>query len=219
MSQATNTRFFKHYKNKPYKLLGIARHSETLEEMALYESLYDNKLGRLWVRPKEMFFENIEIDKVIKPRFEKVNFDFRISEVLPETELNKIKELYKVCFPRDVISEKFTSKLLRHQKFLFLTAYEGDQLVAFKFGYAQDRELFYSWCGAVRPEFQKLGLASELIELQHKWCRENGYIKIETRTRNNFMEMLRLNLKYGFKIIGTQTNYGDEIKIILEKTL
>lgn len=61
---------YKHYKNKMYKVLGTVRHSETLEEMILYEAQYDNPDGKLWVRPKDMFLENVEIDGKIIPRFE-----------------------------------------------------------------------------------------------------------------------------------------------------
>jgi|GEM_PF-1302863 len=58
--------FYRHYKNKPYKVHGVVRHSETLEEMVLYEALYPNELGRMWVRPLEMFLGDIEPGK---PRF------------------------------------------------------------------------------------------------------------------------------------------------------
>jgi len=46
---------YEHYKGKRYKVLGLARHSETLEELVLYDCLYPNDLGKTWVRPKEMF--------------------------------------------------------------------------------------------------------------------------------------------------------------------
>ena len=50
---------YKHYKGKLYEVLGIARHSETLEEFVCYKVLYQTQFGKnsLWVRPKEMFFE------------------------------------------------------------------------------------------------------------------------------------------------------------------
>ncbi len=51
---------YQHYKGPKYKLLNIVRHSETLEELVLYETLYENELGKLWVRPKSMFFERVE---------------------------------------------------------------------------------------------------------------------------------------------------------------
>ena len=55
--------FYRHYKNKPYKAIGIVRHSETQEEMALYEALYPNESGQLWVRPLAMFLEDVEPGK------------------------------------------------------------------------------------------------------------------------------------------------------------
>lgn len=58
-----------HYKNKRYKVTGIARHSETLEEMVIYEALYENDLGKTWVRPLKMFTEEIEIAGYKGPRF------------------------------------------------------------------------------------------------------------------------------------------------------
>lgn len=51
---------YQHYKGKKYKLLDIVRHSETLEELVLYETLYENELGKIWVRPKKMFLEALE---------------------------------------------------------------------------------------------------------------------------------------------------------------
>lgn len=60
---------YEHYKGKKYRVIDVVRHSETLEELVLYETLYENDLGRLWVRPKSMFLETIEIDGQTIPRF------------------------------------------------------------------------------------------------------------------------------------------------------
>lgn len=65
-------RIFRHYKGMLYKWIGEARHSETLEELVVYETLYDNPLGKIWVRPKAMFFESVEINGRRVPRFEEV---------------------------------------------------------------------------------------------------------------------------------------------------
>ncbi len=219
MSHMQTTRFFRHYKNKPYKYLGVVRHSETLEELVLYETLYENQLGRVWVRPKEMFFEDVEINGVKKPRFEKIKFRFQASETLSEKEITSIHDLYRICFNKELNQDKFQSKLKFHSQGFFLTCFEGDKLIGFKLGYAQDKDLFYSWHGAVLPDYQSLGVASELMNLQHEWCQKNGFKKIETRTRNHFLNMIRLNLKFGFKIIGTQSSAVDDIKIVLEKLL
>lgn len=53
---------YKHYKGMMYRVVGVVRHSETLEELVYYEALYENKLGSMWVRPKAMFLETIEIN-------------------------------------------------------------------------------------------------------------------------------------------------------------
>lgn len=58
---------YRHYKGFEYKVLGISRHSETLEELVVYQALYADY--RLWVRPIEMFNSDIEIDGVVQERF------------------------------------------------------------------------------------------------------------------------------------------------------
>lgn len=49
----------RHYKGKDYEVLGVARHSETLEELVVYRALYGSR--DIWVRPLPMFFEEVEI--------------------------------------------------------------------------------------------------------------------------------------------------------------
>lgn len=51
---------YRHFKGKEYQLLGVARHSETLEEMVVYRALYGD--GGLWVRPASMWDEIVERD-------------------------------------------------------------------------------------------------------------------------------------------------------------
>ncbi len=66
---------YKHYKNVLVKVLGVALHSETLEELVVYEKLEDfqgYKKGSLWVRPKKMFLKKIKIKGIKIPRFKYV---------------------------------------------------------------------------------------------------------------------------------------------------
>jgi hypothetical protein len=64
---------YQHYKNhKFYEVVGIARHSETQEEMIIYRALHHCEkygLNQIWVRPKRMFFEYVEYDGKSLPRF------------------------------------------------------------------------------------------------------------------------------------------------------
>jgi len=61
---------YRHYSGKEYELIGVARHSETLEELVVYKPLYIE--DGLWVRPLKMFEEEVEIDGKIMPRFTKI---------------------------------------------------------------------------------------------------------------------------------------------------
>lgn len=62
---------YRHYKGKLYRVLGVGRHSETLEELVFYQALYESEFGKdsLWVRPLAMFTEDVEIDGKNMPRF------------------------------------------------------------------------------------------------------------------------------------------------------
>lgn len=61
---------YEHYKGFRYKVLAIARHSETLEELVVYQALYGE--GGVWVRPLAMFLENVEVNGQFLPRFTEV---------------------------------------------------------------------------------------------------------------------------------------------------
>ena len=60
---------YQHYKGNKYRVIGVAKHSESLEDMVVYEPLYDNKMAKLWVRPLEMFLGEVEINDEKIPRF------------------------------------------------------------------------------------------------------------------------------------------------------
>ena len=59
---------YRHFKGNEYLVIGVAKHSETLEEMVVYRALYGD--GGLWVRPSSMWDETIERDGKRFKRFE-----------------------------------------------------------------------------------------------------------------------------------------------------
>ena len=61
---------YKHYKGNLYEVIGVAKHSETLEEMVVYKALYQAEGENLWVRPKAMFVEEVEVGGKKIKRFE-----------------------------------------------------------------------------------------------------------------------------------------------------
>lgn len=60
---------YQHFKGQMYKVIGLAHHSETLEDLVVYQALYGD--FSLWVRPLKMFMEMVEVEGTIKPRFRK----------------------------------------------------------------------------------------------------------------------------------------------------
>mgnify|MGYP000923920156 CR=1 FL=1 len=58
---------YRHYKGNDYEVIGVARHSETEEELVVYRPLYGER--GLWVRPLAMFVETVEVGGKIQPRF------------------------------------------------------------------------------------------------------------------------------------------------------
>lgn len=72
MNKKLQLGIYQHYKGNKYLVLGIAKHSETLEELALYTTLYENKESALWVRPLKMFLENVMVNGKEVERFRKV---------------------------------------------------------------------------------------------------------------------------------------------------
>ncbi len=63
------TGLYKHYKGNTYEVIALSLHTETLEEMVVYRS----QDGKVWVRPKAMFFETVIVDSKEMPRFVQIN--------------------------------------------------------------------------------------------------------------------------------------------------
>ncbi len=59
---------YRHYKGHEYQVLGVGRHSETLEELVVYQAMDGERA--LWVRPKAMFLEKVAVGGQLVPRFQ-----------------------------------------------------------------------------------------------------------------------------------------------------
>ena len=213
----TKSRFYRHYKNKPYKYLGTVRHSETLEELVLYETLYENEQSRVWVRPKEMFFEKIVKDGKEIFRFEPVSFTYVESLVIGSEEKEIILALGQKSFP-DFDEVMLSRKLNETLQPYLIVAYDVNKPVGFKLGFKHDTDSFNSWLGGVLPEYQQLGIGSELMMKQHDWVKTNGYKKVFAKSKSKFRHMIDLDLKHGFEIVGTEKEITGEITILFQKS-
>ncbi|HEY9032677.1 MAG TPA: DUF1653 domain-containing protein [Pseudomonadales bacterium] len=64
---------YRHFKGNEYRVIGLARHSETGEQHVVYRPLYGE--GDLWLRPLAMFAESVELDGQTRPRFQYLGDD------------------------------------------------------------------------------------------------------------------------------------------------
>ena len=71
MPQVEINAIYKHYKGGLYRVIGIAKYSKTLEDLVIYEAIYDNPVSKLWARPVNMFTGKVVVDGKEVERFTK----------------------------------------------------------------------------------------------------------------------------------------------------
>ncbi|RAJ95475.1 acetyltransferase (GNAT) family protein [Larkinella arboricola] len=138
----------------------------------------------------------------------------------PESLLRAIISLHQRVFVGQTPGELFQEfEEAKDRQMLTLVALDDQAVVGYKMGYQRKPGHFYSWLGCVSPDYRRQGIAGELMRQQHDWCKANGYRAIRTHTRNQWRDMLILNIRHGFDIIGTVTSASSPTTIVLEKTL
>lgn len=143
--------------------------------------------------------------------------DFVNIEGFPDSEvLKQILMLHETIF-KD--SHTLVSKAQSKPEILFTIGLEKEEVVGYKIGYELNSDCYYSWLGGVNENHRNKGIASKLMNQQHLYLKEKGYKSVQTKTKNNWRNMLILNIRNGFDVIGTYTDNSDELKIILEKSL
>ncbi|OCQ22682.1 GCN5 family acetyltransferase [Pseudoalteromonas luteoviolacea] len=129
-----------------------------------------------------------------------------IEQQIPEFDNPKVK---------DVIVER-----LHNCASLLLVAKIDGKPVAYKLGYECAVNHFYSWLGAVIPEYRGVGIAQSLLNEQEKWCQEHGYHSISVKSMNRFRSMLMMLLKNNYRIIAcSPLSDGTDCKIKFLKHL
>jgi len=89
---------YKHYKGNLYEVLSVGKHSETLDNVVIYQALYGD-MG-IWVRPANMWIENVKIDGKEMPRFEyietKTQLPKSITEIQKAVYQNKVNHNFNI---------------------------------------------------------------------------------------------------------------------------
>jgi len=135
-----------------------------------------------------------------------------------------IEEIYSLTleipeFVPHYTIEKYYERL-NDRPHLILQANIGTKAVGFKIGYEIKEGVFYSWVGAVLPDFRKQGIARALADEMEAWLRARAYHTLSMKTHNQFRNMLLFAIGNGFQITDIeQRERIEEHRILLEKKL
>jgi GNAT superfamily N-acetyltransferase len=138
---------------------------------------------------------------------------------VPEAQLAGIVSLHNETFGSGIMPAEFRDRLERKRSLLCLVALCEKKPVGYKVGYERNTEEYFSWLGGVRDGFRRQGIATELMKRQHTRARELGYKRVLTESDNQWRDMIVLNLRAGFEIVGTCTDQEGRLKIIMGKNL
>lgn len=171
----TPTGRYRHYKGGEYEVVGVARHSETLEPLVVYRPLY-NESG-LWVRPHAMFFGDVEIDGVVRPRFARIGeraaesagaavsgaaTGLEWTDSLEGVDWQELSDLYRAAplgdKPADHLQQAFGNS--RYHCF----ARDAGRLVAVGRVVADGCDVAYLCDIAVLPSHQGTGLGRQVVD-------------------------------------------------------
>lgn len=128
--------------------------------------------------------------------------------------------LEKEIFDNPYSKEKITRESSVKPNLISLVACIKEEAVGYKVGYEMSSRLFYSWMGGVVPAHRNKGIAGRLMAEQHKLIKQQGYKLVRTHTENRYRDMLILNLRTGFDVVGLmQDNTKPKTVIVLDKVL
>ena len=133
----------------------------------------------------------------------------------------EVVELYRSVFgdvTADELDDLRAELDMKNNVLTTFAARAGGQLVGFKIGYHRRQGHFHSWIGGVAHDWRRLGIAEQLMQAQHAWCRSRGYQVIRTVTLQRYGAMFQLNLRHGFEIMGTLASPRG-LKLVMEKRL
>lgn len=156
-------------------------------------------------------------ENTIHSQFGEITFDC-IDSIPNDALLDELVTLSVSLFENKPNHEYFNA--LKHKPALMLLARTSDKtLIACKIGYQYSDDVFYSWIGGVHPRFREHGIAQHLMQMQHKWCLNNHFRLIRTKTLINNSIMYALNVKNGFSVIGNDVSGEHGPKLIYSKLL
>ena len=138
---------------------------------------------------------------------------------MPEARLSGLAALHREIFGSTISTADLRRRLLRKRSLVCILVTSREKLVGYKIGYERNTDEFFSWLGGVKTGFRRRGLASEMLKRQHALARTLGYKRILTESGNEWREMIILNLRRGFDIIGSSTDDQGKPRVLMAKNL
>ena len=139
-----------------------------------------------------------------------------IVDLVAPDDLAEIVGLYNQMFrpPRD--EEHFTRRYLGRHNVVQMVARIQDRPVGFVVGFELKPRVFFLWFLAVLPSHRRAGVASQLLDALHSWCRQNDYESIRFECFNRQRPMLHLALDQDYDVIGIRwdADHGDNLILL-----
>jgi len=139
---------------------------------------------------------------------------------------DSLNEAYEVSLKIPEFSSPYKideyQQRLNKKNHLVLIAFDNSdrKVVGFKVGYELSPDIFYSWMGAVLPEYRRHGIAESLADYQEDWACKRHYKIIQMKTREKHKAMIAFSLRRGFIIKSRINNQSPaETRLIMEKLL
>jgi GNAT superfamily N-acetyltransferase len=135
---------------------------------------------------------------------------------LSSQQISEIATLSALVFAPPTIDNEW--RLTQMPDTSAFVALDAERLIGFKAGYAIAERKYYSWLGAVHPDFRNRGIATQLARAQHAWLVQRGYTAVETATLAENRVMAKLNSSMGFLVIGSKLE-SHGLKVLWTKIL
>lgn len=196
---------YRHYKCNLYEVINTARHSETLEDMVVYKALYGD-FGR-WVRPLQMFLEDVEVNGKIQKRFEFVE-----DELANAIHIDTLKSDYKLfeatSDQAEILNNKIDKFNLEQLSFVGDVDLEKNYLIKDSFGNIIAgirgcfylRECLYISVLFIDEDKRKQGLGSILLRTIEQEAKSMNINLIHLDTFD--FQAKDFYLKHGYEIFG-----------------
>ncbi|MCG3132244.1 MAG: hypothetical protein FLDDKLPJ_03077 [Phycisphaerae bacterium] len=123
-------------------------------------------------------------------------------DIVGMDELDLIVTLYGQIFQPPQDHAYFRRRLEAHRVSLMMVAELERRPTGFLVGYELRYTTYYAWLIGVLPEARRMGVASQLLEAQEAWCRENDYEMVRFECYNHHRPVLHVALSHGFSIVG-----------------